>query len=102
MGDIVGIIYGAIVATGGLIGYLKASSIPSLIMGVGSGAIIIAGAYYNNNHIVCGVSGLLTILMGRRFYNSGKIFPAGVVAVLSLLILIRCIFIYYKTRPRFE
>uniref|UniRef100_A0A0N5BPF8 Transmembrane protein 14C n=1 Tax=Strongyloides papillosus TaxID=174720 RepID=A0A0N5BPF8_STREA len=102
MADIVGIIYGAIVATGGIIGYLKASSVPSLVMGVGSGAIVVAGAYYNNNHVVCGVSALLAIFMGRRFLNSGKVFPAGVVAVLSLIIFIRCIAIYYRNRPRFE
>uniref|UniRef100_A0A0N4ZVK5 Transmembrane protein 14C n=1 Tax=Parastrongyloides trichosuri TaxID=131310 RepID=A0A0N4ZVK5_PARTI len=102
MVDIVGIIYGAIVATGGLIGYFKASSIPSLVMGVGSGAIVATGAYFNNTHVVCGVSALLTIFMGRRYLNSGKVFPAGVVAVLSLLILLRCISIYYKSRPRFE
>uniref|UniRef100_A0AC35U7B8 Transmembrane protein 14C n=1 Tax=Rhabditophanes sp. KR3021 TaxID=114890 RepID=A0AC35U7B8_9BILA len=99
MADIIGIVYGCIVAAGGLIGFLKASSVPSLVFGGLSGAVAIYGGYSNNNHVLCGVSTVLTLFMGMRFMNSGKFMPAGLTTVLSLCILVRC-FINYASQRR--
>uniref|UniRef100_A0A1I7XZM7 Transmembrane protein 14C n=1 Tax=Steinernema glaseri TaxID=37863 RepID=A0A1I7XZM7_9BILA len=86
MADYFGLTYGALVLTGGLIGYLKAGSIPSLVAGVVSGLLAGYGAYTENNALLLGVSGVLGGIMGKRFLNSGKLMPAGIICVLSLAI----------------
>ncbi|KAK0424178.1 hypothetical protein QR680_008529 [Steinernema hermaphroditum] len=86
MADFFGLTYGALVLTGGLIGYLKAGSVPSLVAGVVSGLIAGYAAHTNNNTLLLGVSGILGGVMGKRFMNSGKLMPAGIICALSLAI----------------
>ena len=50
----IGLIYGILVAGGGIMGYLKAGSIPSLIAGIGGGSVAIFGAYTANYYILLG------------------------------------------------
>jgi len=94
--DYIGFAYAVFVATGGIIGYLKAGSIPSLVSGVSFGLVAAAGAYQTSvqpaNVIVslC-ASGLLTVVMGLRFYSTHKVFPAGVLFLISLLMVGRCV-----------
>lgn len=94
MADLVGVVYAGIVALGGIVGYLKAGSTASFIAGVGSGFVAALGAFNSNFYVLAGklgvmlncsfsgISGLLTAAMGFRFYNSGKVVPAGLVTVL--------------------
>ncbi|EGG09055.1 uncharacterized protein MELLADRAFT_104315 [Melampsora larici-populina 98AG31] len=91
--DYLGVAYALFVAGGGLIGYLKASSVPSLIAGGGSGALIGLGAYRAQVHgkpdLVFAVSLALSIFMGKRFLNSGKLMPAGITSIVSIAMAIR-------------
>ncbi|XP_024972900.1 protein FATTY ACID EXPORT 2, chloroplastic-like isoform X1 [Cynara cardunculus var. scolymus] len=83
--------YAALVGFGGLMGYLKSGSQKSLI----SGGISAALLYYvytqlpvNPVYASCiglGLSAALLGVMGTRFKKSGKVFPAGVVSVVSLI-----------------
>ncbi|XP_076919695.1 uncharacterized protein LOC143580605 [Bidens hawaiensis] len=83
--------YAALVGLGGLMGYLKSGSQKSLL----SGGISAALLYYvytqlpvNPVFASCvgfGLSAALLGVMGSRFKNSGKVFPAGVVSVVSLI-----------------
>uniref|UniRef100_A0A0D6R514 Transmembrane protein 14C n=1 Tax=Araucaria cunninghamii TaxID=56994 RepID=A0A0D6R514_ARACU len=83
--------YAALVGVGGLMGYVKSGSAKSIISG-GLSALVL---YYVHNQlptspvyassIGLGVSAMLLIVMGARFKKSGKIFPAGVVSVVSLI-----------------
>ncbi|CAD5207393.1 unnamed protein product [Bursaphelenchus okinawaensis] len=98
MTDHFGVGYGAVVALGGLIGFLKAGSWPSFIAGVGFGAAAIFGAVNHQFVVLAGVSGFLSVLMGLRFYNTGKMMPAGVVAALSILMFIRTMLILSQRR----
>ncbi|TKR93317.1 hypothetical protein L596_007797 [Steinernema carpocapsae] len=86
MTDYFGLAYGALICTGGLVGYLKAGSVPSLAAGMICGLLAGFGAHTNNNALMLGVSSVLGGVMGKRFLNSGKLMPAGVVCVLSILI----------------
>jgi uncharacterized membrane protein (UPF0136 family) len=95
--DVLGVVYAGIVAAGGVIGYLKAGSVPSLLAGLVSGLCAGYGAFTSNYYILLSVSLLLSGLMGYRFMNSGKVMPAGMVAALSILIVIRCV-IYFTTQ----
>ncbi|XP_063181965.1 transmembrane protein 14C-like [Chroicocephalus ridibundus] len=88
--DWLGFGYAALVASGGIIGYAKAGSVPSLAAGLFFGSLAGLGAYQlsqnpNNIWISLITSGTLTAVMGTRFYNSGKFMPAGLIAGVSLL-----------------
>lgn len=96
MSDLIGLIYAGIIATGGLIGYLKAGSTPSLAAGLGFGALAGFSAHTNNNALLLATSTVLTVVMGNRFYNSGKMMPAGMITVLSIGIVIRCLLRTYS------
>lgn len=65
-------------------------SIPSLAAGLLFGSVLGYGAYQTsqdptNVAVFLGTSTALGSLMGYRFYNSGKIMPAGVIAILRYL-----------------
>ncbi|KAI6182695.1 hypothetical protein M3Y97_00408500 [Aphelenchoides bicaudatus] len=91
--DIIGLIYAGLVSFGGIFGYLKTGSAVSFIAGTSTGFAAAFAALNSNFHLLAAVAGLLTVAMGIRFFNSGKIMPAGVVTVLSILILVRCFYI---------
>ncbi|XP_013191776.1 transmembrane protein 14C [Amyelois transitella] len=87
--DILGFAYAATVAAGGIMGYAKAGSIPSLGAGLIFGSILGVGAYQlsqnpSNYALMLGTTTTLGGLMGYRFYNSRKFMPAGLVFVLSV------------------
>ncbi|XP_046386722.1 transmembrane protein 14C [Ischnura elegans] len=91
--DLIGFGYAATIAAGGIMGYVKAGSVPSLGAGLLFGSILCAGAYLtsqnpNNYYLSLGTSAVLAGVMGSRFYSSGKVMP-GFVAGISLLMVIR-------------
>lgn len=83
--------YAALVGLGGVMGYLKSGSQKSLLAGGISASLL----YYvytqlptNPVFASCiglGLSGALLGVMGSRFMKSGKVFPAGVVSIVSLV-----------------
>ncbi|KAL6462973.1 hypothetical protein MHYP_G00293950 [Metynnis hypsauchen] len=84
--------YAALVASGGVLGYVKAGSVPSLAAGLLFGGLAGFGAYQISQDpkkiwVSLATSGTLAAIMGKRFYNSGKIMPAGIVAGASILML---------------
>ncbi|KAM9332940.1 transmembrane protein 14C [Pholidichthys leucotaenia] len=88
--DYVGYGYATLVASGGVIGYVKAASVPSLAAGLLFGGLAGFGAYQvsndpNNIWVSLATSGTLTAIMGKRFYGSRKFMPAGLIAGASLL-----------------
>ncbi|XP_069127464.1 transmembrane protein 14C-like isoform X1 [Argopecten irradians] len=92
--DYVSVAYAVTVAAGGILGYTRAGSVPSLAAGVICGGLMGYGAYQTtqdpkNVMLSLVVSGLLLTVMGSRFYKTQKIMPAGVVAGLSVLMVAR-------------
>ncbi|XP_013863964.1 transmembrane protein 14C isoform X2 [Austrofundulus limnaeus] len=88
--DWAGFGYATLIASGGVIGYVKAGSVPSLAAGLLFGGLAGFGAYQvsndpNNIWVSLGTSGALAALMGKRFYASRKLMPAGLMAGASLL-----------------
>ncbi|XP_011647121.1 transmembrane protein 14C [Pogonomyrmex barbatus] len=99
--DIPAFAYAAVVAGGGVLGYVKSNSIPSLAAGLLFGSILGYGAYQTsqdptNVAVFLGTSTALGGLMGYRFYNSGKIMPAGIIAVISAAMIIRTVTRYFS------
>lgn len=89
MTDILGYSYGAIVFTGGAIGFFKAGSKMSLLAGTIFGFLAAYGASLENKSLALIVSALLLGVMGPRFYRGRKIMPAGLVTLLSIIMVIR-------------
>ncbi|XP_025424837.1 transmembrane protein 14C isoform X2 [Sipha flava] len=92
--DYIGFAYAATVAAGGIIGYAKAASIPSLSAGLVFGSLLGYGAYQttknpNNLALSLGTSAVLGGIMGIRFINTGKVMPAGILSILSLAMVVR-------------
>lgn len=83
--------YAILVGVGGIMGFAKSGSSKSLMAGGGSASIL----YYvflnlPSNPVLAsaiglGISGLLLFIMGSRYLESGKVFPAGVVSLFSLV-----------------
>ncbi|GAA5823770.1 hypothetical protein JCM10212_000879 [Sporobolomyces blumeae] len=78
-----GLVSAALISLGGVIGFVKRSSIASLVAGGGSGALLAYGVNARNPKLVTGVATMLLFVMGSRFVKSGKFMPAGLVTVLS-------------------
>ncbi|RXG70029.1 Transmembrane protein 14C [Armadillidium vulgare] len=95
--DYISYAYALAVTAGGVIGYVKAGkteAFHSLGAGLLFGSILSYGAYQlsenpNNYHVSLGASTVLGGIMGMRFINSGKFMPAGLIASLSLLVILR-------------
>lgn len=86
--------YAATIALGGFMGYKKRGSLVSLIAGLFFGSISAYGALLITNDpsdrkVALLASGSLAVVMGMRFKRSRKIMPAGIMAGLSLLMVLR-------------
>jgi len=82
---------GALVAAGGVAGYVRSRSSPSLIAGLALGALYGASGYLisqgqaENGHLLgAATSGLLTLAMGNRFRKTRSLMPAGLLTGLGL------------------
>jgi len=92
--DHLGYLYAFLIASGGIMGYVKAGSLMSLAMGLLFGSLAGLGAYrasVNTNQYVLGLLVSLAMLarFGQNFYQTGKVMPGGLVMVCSLVMVLR-------------
>jgi uncharacterized membrane protein (UPF0136 family) len=84
------LVYGLLVAVGGVFGYLKAKSQVSLFSGLGSGTALLIAAYWASREPVKGLSLavalaiFLLITFTIRWLKTRALMPAGLMAGLSL------------------
>eukprot|EP00160_Parvularia_atlantis_P013378 Unigene2818_Nuclearia_a/m.8720 Unigene2818_Nuclearia_a/g.8720 ORF Unigene2818_Nuclearia_a/g.8720 Unigene2818_Nuclearia_a/m.8720 type:complete len:121 (-) Unigene2818_Nuclearia_a:69-431(-) len=82
-------VLGGTVALGGLFGYARKGSLPSLLAGLVIGpAVAYAGhaisqGDINGYYASLGATSLLTLVMSQRYLSTRKVMPAGLVATLS-------------------
>lgn len=87
-------VYGILLLIGGVIGYIKANSLASLLMGGGFALLTIASAVaIAKNHRIGNISalilsGILTLFFTFRFIKTETFMPSGLMAVLSLLVVL--------------
>jgi uncharacterized membrane protein (UPF0136 family) len=87
-------VYGLLVLAGGLLGYAKARSKPSLMAGVCFGlGLLVSGfaaqaGHRQGLHAALVLAALLLVIMGARFARTKKFMPAGLLAALSLAVVV--------------
>ncbi|XP_041108072.1 transmembrane protein 14A isoform X1 [Polyodon spathula] len=96
--DWIGFGYSAAVALGGFLGYKRKGSVMSLIAGFLFGFLSCYGAYRISNDpkdvkLSLIAAFTLTVVMGMRYKRSQKLMPAGLMAGLSFLMVLRIIFL---------
>jgi uncharacterized membrane protein (UPF0136 family) len=84
------IFFGILTLVGGLMGYVSASSLPSLIAGSLAGTLlIISGIAMWKRSVLgyfaaCALCVILLIFFGNRFWQTGKLMPPGLMTFASL------------------
>lgn len=95
-------IYSILLIIGGVMGYIKADSLISLLIGVGSGLILgyCTMVHYLGNRLHCllilGLTTLITLFFAYRFYLTGKVFPPAFMIVCGLIVLL----VMFFNRPK--
>jgi uncharacterized membrane protein (UPF0136 family) len=96
------IIFGALTIVGGIIGYVKAGSTASIIAGSISGILLLVAAFLLPDHVAAGlvVALIVSLLLAGRFVpnfiRTGKVMPAGMMSILSVIGLIVAIVAWVK------
>jgi uncharacterized membrane protein (UPF0136 family) len=96
------IVFGLLTIVGGVIGYVKAGSTASIVAGAISGIALIAAAFLLPNNLAIGliIAGVVSIALAARFIpafmKTGKVMPAGLMAILSVIGVIMAIVAWIK------
>jgi uncharacterized membrane protein (UPF0136 family) len=96
------IVFGVLTIAGGIVGYFKAGSVASIVAGSISGLLLLISAFmlpqYRMAGLVLGlvISLLLAAQFLPKFFRTGKVMPAGLMAVLSVLGIIFAIAAWLK------
>jgi len=96
------IVFGILTIVGGVIGYVKAGSTASIIAGAISGIALLVAAFLLPGNVALGliIAGVVSIALAGRFIpafmQTGKVMPAGLMAVLSAIGVIMAIVAWIK------
>ena len=97
MTDYLGFTYSLLIAGGGMAGYVTAGSVMSLVMGLVFGTLAAFGArrlIVSNDSYLLGL--LVSLAMagrfGQAFYKTGQVWPALVVTIASVLMVLRYLY----------
>lgn len=96
------IVFGVLTIAGGIIGYVKANSVPSIVAGSITGILLVAAAFLLSDHQVAGLAlGLIVsiLLAGQfipKFIRTGKAMPAGMMSILSVVGIVMAILAWMK------
>jgi uncharacterized membrane protein (UPF0136 family) len=96
------IIFGLLTIAGGVVGYVKAGSVASIIAGSITGVFLLIAAFVMPEHRVAGlataliVSLLLAAYFIRKYLSTGAVMPAGMMSVLSVIGIIAAIVAWVK------
>jgi uncharacterized membrane protein (UPF0136 family) len=96
------LIFGVLTIAGGVIGYVKAGSMPSIIAGSISGILLLVAAWLLAENRVSGlamaliVSFLLCGYFVPKFMRTGAVMPAGMMSILSAIGVVLAIVAWVK------
>ncbi len=96
------IVFGVLTIAGGIIGYVKAGSLPSVIAGSITGVLLLIAGLLLPEHRAAGlatafvISLLLAAQFVPKFTRTGKAMPAGMMSILSVIGLIIALIAWVK------
>ena len=96
------LIFGALTIVGGIVGYVKAGSLPSMIAGGITGVLLLVAGSLMSSHRLIGlatalvVSLLLAAQFVPKFVRTAKMMPAGLMSILSVIGIIVAIIAWLK------
>jgi uncharacterized membrane protein (UPF0136 family) len=96
------IVFGALTIIGGIVGYTKAGSVASIIAGSITGVLLLVAAFLLPEHRMVGlataliVSLLLAAQFVPKFLRTGRVMPAGMMSILSVIGIIAAIVAWVK------
>ena len=96
------IIFGALTIAGGVMGYVKAGSVVSIVAGSIAGVLLLVAAFLLPDHRAAGlatafiISLLLAAQFIPKFMKTGRIMPAGMMSILSVIGVIAAIVAWIK------
>jgi len=94
MANIILAVYGVLMLGGGFMGYIKAGSKMSLIMGVVSATIIFFGLYLSRSNaqtgygLISAASAVLVVTFVIRLVKTGSFMPSGMLVIFSVIAVI--------------
>jgi uncharacterized membrane protein (UPF0136 family) len=96
------IVFGLLTIAGGIIGYVKAGSVASIIAGAITGVLLLVAAFLLPDHRVAGltialiVSVLLGVQFVPKFLRTGAVMPAGVMSLLSVIGVVAAVVVWIR------
>lgn len=84
-------IFGVLTIVGGVIGYVKAQSVPSIVAGAITGILLLIAGFILPQQRTAGlvialvVSLLLALQFIPKLIRTGKVMPAGLMSILSVI-----------------
>lgn len=88
------LVYALIILSGGIAGFAAAHSWPSIIMGSLSAVLLVCAAIamFKNSVLgyfaAVGIAFVLTVFFTNRFLHTFKLWPGGIMAIVSFLIFV--------------
>src|SRR6266478_9650927 len=96
------IVFGILTIAGGVIGYVKAGSLPSIVAGSITGVLLLVAAFLLPEHRASGLATalILSLLLAAqfvpKFIRTGRVMPAGMMSTLSVIGVIAAIVAWVK------
>jgi uncharacterized membrane protein (UPF0136 family) len=96
------ILFGVLTIAGGIVGYVKAGSVVSIIAGSITGVLLLVAAFLLAEHRGVGlvtalvISLLLAVQFVPKFLQTGRVMPAGMMSILSVIGVIAAIVAWIK------
>ena len=96
------IVFGVLTIAGGVVGYVKADSVASIIAGSITGVLLLVAAFLLPERRAIGlatafiISLLLAAQFAPKFLHTGRVMPAGMMSILSVIGLIAAIVAWVK------
>ncbi len=96
------IVFGLLTIVGGVIGYVRAGSMASIIAGSISGILLLVAAFLLPANVVAGlaVAAIVSVLLAGRFVpafiQTGSFMPAGMMSILSVIGIVMALVAWMK------
>jgi len=96
------IVFGVLTIAGGVVGYVKADSVASIIAGSITGILLLVAAFLLPEHRAIGlatafiISLLLAAQFAPKFLRTGRVMPAGMMSILSVIGVVAAIVAWVK------